>query len=109
MLKLNEEERRKVFTSVVTTTASKFADPKMNGIDWLTVSAAAADATTIDTTAPHDNEAEAEAAASPRMPTLSSLLPLQLEYEGMEGGEGSGGGGDEDDFEAQMRALEEGL
>jgi carboxyl-terminal processing protease len=40
---LNESQRRKVFTSVVATTASKFADPKMNGVDWDAVSAAAAD------------------------------------------------------------------
>jgi carboxyl-terminal processing protease len=40
---LNESHRRKVFTSVVATTASKFADPKMNGVDWKAVSAAAAD------------------------------------------------------------------
>lgn len=40
---LNELQRRKVFTAVVATTASKFADPKMNGVDWKTVSAAAAD------------------------------------------------------------------
>jgi hypothetical protein len=39
-------------------------------------------------------------------------LVLQLELEGMEGdvgADGNGGGDDEDDFEAQMRALEEGL
>lgn len=40
-------------------------------------------------------------------------LRLQLDFDGMEeGGEGALGGaagGDEDDFEAQMRALEEGL
>jgi carboxyl-terminal processing protease len=43
MPELNESQRRKVFTSVVATTASKFADPKMNGVDWDAVSAAAAD------------------------------------------------------------------
>jgi carboxyl-terminal processing protease len=40
---LNESQRRKVFASVVATTASKFSDPKMNGVDWNSVSAAAAD------------------------------------------------------------------
>lgn len=35
---------------------------------------------------------------------------LQLDFEGMESGDGGGGdGADEDDFEAQMRELEEGL
>ncbi len=37
---------------------------------------------------------------------------LQLDFEGLDGGDGmeeEGGGDDEDDFEAQMRALEEGL
>lgn len=43
MPKLNEAERRKVFRSVVVTTARKFADPKMNGVDWHSVSAEAAD------------------------------------------------------------------
>lgn len=43
MTVLNESQRRKVFTSVVATTASKFADPKMNGVDWDAVAAAAAD------------------------------------------------------------------
>ena len=43
MPELNESQRRKVFTSVVAITASKFADPKMNGVDWETVSAAVAD------------------------------------------------------------------
>jgi carboxyl-terminal processing protease len=40
---LNESQRRKIFTTVVATTANKFADPKMNGVDWKAVSAAAAD------------------------------------------------------------------
>ncbi len=38
---LNESQRRKILASVVATTASKFADPAMNGVDWATVSAAA--------------------------------------------------------------------
>jgi len=38
---LNESQRRQVFRSVVSTTASKFADPKMNGIDWQGAAAAA--------------------------------------------------------------------
>lgn len=40
---LTESQRRKIFASVVATTAGKFADPKMNGVDWVAVSAAAAD------------------------------------------------------------------
>ncbi len=43
MPSLNEGQRRRIFTSVVKTTASKFADPKMNGVDWQAVSAEAAD------------------------------------------------------------------
>ncbi len=50
-------------------------------------------------------------------PPDASLPPsrsaLQLDFDGMEeGGEaalGGAAGGDDDDFEAQMRALEEGL
>ncbi len=40
---LSESQRRKIFASVVATTASKFADPMMNGVDWATLSAAAAE------------------------------------------------------------------
>lgn len=40
---LNESQRRKIFASVVATTATKFADPAMNGVDWAAVSAAAAE------------------------------------------------------------------
>lgn len=40
---LNESQRRKVFASVVATTASKFSDPTMNGVDWPDVAGAAAE------------------------------------------------------------------
>ncbi len=46
---------------------------------------------------------------------LCSLAPparyccLQLDFEGLEAGNADGGEDEEDDFEAQMRALEEGL
>lgn len=40
---LSESQRRKILASVVETTASKFADPAMNGVDWATLSAAAAE------------------------------------------------------------------
>lgn len=34
---LNESQRREVFHKIVATTATKFADPKMNGVDWAQV------------------------------------------------------------------------
>lgn len=34
MTSLNEAQRRKIFEKVVATTAAKFADPSMNGVDW---------------------------------------------------------------------------
>jgi len=40
---LNETQRRTVFNKVVATTAAKFADPKMNGVDWSRLSEEAAD------------------------------------------------------------------
>ena len=38
---LNESQRRQVLEKVVETTASKFADPKMNGVDWKRLSSEA--------------------------------------------------------------------
>ena len=37
MTSLNEAERRKIFEKVVATTSAKFADPSMNGVDWVRV------------------------------------------------------------------------
>jgi carboxyl-terminal processing protease len=34
MASLNEAQRREIFQKVVATTAAKFADPNMNGVDW---------------------------------------------------------------------------
>jgi carboxyl-terminal processing protease len=38
---LNESQRRQVFQKVVETTASMFADPRMNGVDWKRISSEA--------------------------------------------------------------------
>jgi len=43
---LNESQRRDVFVKVVATTSAKFADPKMNGVDWTRLSAEAAEGVT---------------------------------------------------------------
>lgn len=40
---LTESQRRKILASVVETTASKFSDPAMNGVDWSAVAEAAAE------------------------------------------------------------------
>ncbi|MBY0503984.1 MAG: hypothetical protein K2X03_08740 [Bryobacteraceae bacterium] len=53
---LNESQRRQVFEKVVQTTASKFADPKMNGVDWKRISSEAEPAI-VGTTEPEKFEA----------------------------------------------------
>ena len=40
---LNERQRREVYKSLVTTTNSKFVDPRMNGVDWLRIAKEAED------------------------------------------------------------------
>lgn len=55
MAPLNELQRREIFRKVVSTTAAKFADPNMNGVDWARV-AGEAEESIVSSTDPDEFE-----------------------------------------------------